>query len=276
MAIKSGKEYIDSLKELDPVIYLGDGKVKLLENPSTMTVVKANAKVYDMALDPRYESTMAAYSPLIDGKVSRCNHLYRKAEDLLKRAEMALLTSQVLGTCNYRCPGCDAMTALASVTYEMDRDLGTSYNRRFYDFLKYVQENDLACSGALTDVKGDRSKRPLDQDLDMYVRVVKTDDDGIVVRGCKINQSGAIASHETIVFPTTSFKKGEEDYALAFAVKNGTKGLTYISQYTPFTAERALADDIYELGNPEYGVRETSMVVFGRCLHTVGEGLHVR
>ncbi len=262
MALKSGNEYIESLKNLDPKIYLGDKKVRLLENPTTMTVVKANAKVYDMALDPKYEEVMSAYSPLVEEKVGRSNYIYSSRDDLLKRAQMAVLTSQVLGTCNYRCPGADALTALASTTYEMDNKLGTEYNKRFNNFLKHVQKNDLACSGALTDVKGDRSKRPTQQDPDMYVRVVDKNEKGIIVRGCKINQSGAIASHETIVFPTTSFREGEEDYALSFAVENGSMGMTYISQYTPFTAERALASDIRELGNPEYGVRETSMVVF--------------
>jgi len=262
MTLKSGDEYIESLKDLNPKIYIGDEKVKLLENPSTMTVVRANAKVYDMALDPRYEEVMSAYSPLIEDKVSRCNRLNRSRDDLLKRMEMAVLTSQLLGTCNYRCPGCDALSTLASVTYEVDQDLGTEYNGRFHDFLRYAQENDLACSGALTDVKGDRSRRPGDQDPDMYLRVVDRNDEGIIVKGCKINQSGAIACHETIVLPTTSFREGEEDYALSFAVENGQEGITYICQYTPFTAERALAKDMGELGNPKYGVRETSMIVF--------------
>jgi 4-hydroxybutyryl-CoA dehydratase/vinylacetyl-CoA-Delta-isomerase len=65
-----------------------------------------------------------------------------------------------------------------------------------------------------------------------------------------------------VVLPQSAKKKGEEDYALSFAVPADADGLTYICQYSPYSAEREMADDIYELGNPVFGQRETSMVVF--------------
>ncbi len=64
------------------------------------------------------------------------------------------------------------------------------------------------------------------------------------------------------MLPQSSHGEGEEDYAVAFAVPVDTEGITYICQYSPYSAERELADDIYELGNPLFGQRETSMVVF--------------
>ena len=64
-----------------------------------------------------------------------------------------------------------------------------------------------------------------------------------------------------VVLPQSSHGEGEEDYAVAFATPVDAKGITYICQYSPFSAERELADDIYELGNPLFGQRETSMVV---------------
>ncbi|MDY7038163.1 MAG: 4-hydroxyphenylacetate 3-hydroxylase N-terminal domain-containing protein [Thermodesulfobacteriota bacterium] len=86
--------------------------------------------------------------------------------------------------------------------------------------------------------------------------------DGIVVRGAKINISGAFASHELVVLPQAAHFKGEEDYALAFAILTDTKGITYVCQYSPYSAERDMADDLEELGNPVFGQRETSMVIF--------------
>ena len=64
------------------------------------------------------------------------------------------------------------------------------------------------------------------------------------------------------MLPQSSHGEGEEDYAVAFAVPVDAEGITYICQYSPYSAERELADDIYELGNPLFGQRETSMVVF--------------
>ena len=66
--------------------------------------------------------------------------------------------------------------------------------------MRYAQENDLVVSGSVTDPKGDRSKRPLEQDPDLYVRVVEKKADGIVVNGAKQHATGAYAADETLVF----------------------------------------------------------------------------
>ncbi|RKO66810.1 aromatic ring hydroxylase [Desulfofundulus salinus] len=261
--MKTAAEYMESMKDLSPRIFLGGKQVNLLENPTTMTVVRANARVYELAEDPQYQEIMTAISPYTGERVSRCLHIAQSIHDLEMRAEMALLTSQVLGTCNYRCVGADTLNALAGVTWEMDRDLGTEYHQRFINYLKYLQENDLAVSGAVTDPKGERTRRPAQQeDPDVYVHVVEKRSDGIVVRGAKVSQSGAIGCHETVVIPTMAMRPGEENFAVAFAVPNGAPGITYISQYTPFTAEREVIPDIKYLGNPLYGQRETCTMVF--------------
>lgn len=260
--MKTAKEYLDSVKNLNPRIFLGGKQVKLLENRTTMTVVNANARMYELGTDPEYDDTMNTVSSLTGGKTSRNLNIAGSVGDLEKRADMATLTSQMLGTCNYRCVGADTLNALAGVTWEMDRDLGTDYHKRLLAHLKYLQENDLAVSGAVTDAKGDRTKRPGQQeDPDVYVHVAEKRADGIIVRGAKVSQSGAVGAHETIVIPTMGMKEGEEKFAVAFAVPNGTPGLTYICQYTPFTAERELVDAKY-LGNPLYGQRETSVMIF--------------
>jgi 4-hydroxybutyryl-CoA dehydratase/vinylacetyl-CoA-Delta-isomerase len=62
--------------------------------------------------------------------------------------------------------------------------------------------------------------------------------------------------------PSGARRPGEENYAVSFAVPNGEQGVTYVCQYTPHSAERGLAEDIDELGNPRFGQRETSMIVF--------------
>lgn len=260
--MKTSAQYMESMKKYNPRIFLGGKQVNLLENPTTMTVVRANAMVYQLGEDPQYAQIMNANSPYTKGPVSRNLHISNSTDDLEKRMKMALLTSQVLGTCNYRCVGADTLNALAGITWEMDKELGTDYHQRFTKHLTYLQENDLACSGGVTDAKGDRSKRPSQQeDADVYVHVVEKNDRGIVVKGAKVSQSGAIGSHETIVIPTMGMKEGEEAFAVAFAVENGTPGITYISQYTPFTAEREL-NEARHLGNPAFGQRETCIMIF--------------
>jgi 4-hydroxybutyryl-CoA dehydratase/vinylacetyl-CoA-Delta-isomerase len=258
------EQYMESVAKFKSNVYVGGEKVdNILDHPVTRTVVDANSKCYELALNPQHKAIMTATSHLTGDNISRCNHICRSIQDVELRMEMGLLTSQTIGTCNYRCVGADALGALSTVTYEMDRELGTEYETRFNKYLEMVQQQDLAVSGALTDPKGDRQLRLSElKDPDLYVRISEKRNDGIVVRGAKIHQSGAIAAHETIVLPGRALRPGEEDYAIAFAFPNGADGVTYISQYTPFTAERILAKDKTELGNPDFGVRETCMVVF--------------
>ena len=52
--------------------------------------------------------------------------------------------------------------------------------------------------------------------------------DGIVVRGAKAHQTGSLSSHEIIVLPTRALKKGDEDYAVAFAIPSDSPGLIHV------------------------------------------------
>jgi len=263
MALISGEEYKKRQIKIKHNVYIHGKKVENLEdNPVTKSVLEATALMFDLALDSRYEYPMVATSHLTGEKINRNLHVNRNNDDLMGRADMALLAGQKLGTCNYRCVGCDAINALGSVTWEMDRTEGTEYHQRFNEFLKKAQANDWACSGALTDAKGDRSLRVGQGDPDVYLHMVERKSDGITVKGAKFHQSGAIAADWTMVMPGQGLREGSEDYAVAFAVPNSEDGMTYITQYNPMSVEREYVKDIYELGNPIYGQRETCIIVF--------------
>ena len=80
----------------------------------------------------------------------------------------------------------DAFNALHSVTYEIDEKYKTDYHKKFISFLTKMHESNLVIGGAMTDVKGDRSKPPHQQaDQDLYLRVVKRDKKGVYVSGAK-------------------------------------------------------------------------------------------
>ena len=102
--------------------------------------------------------------------------------------------------------------------------------RRFY---RHCADNDLAVCVGQTDAKGDRSKGPSEQDdPDMYMRVVSTNSDGIVVRGAKCHTSVSVNADEIIVLPTRAMSATDADYAVSFAVPLNTKGLKlFVSSY---------------------------------------------
>lgn len=264
MALMTPQAFEESLKSVKPRVFMNGKRVEdVLTNPNTRTVVEANKASYEWALDPEYRDIMTCHSPLIGEVVNRYTHVSGSVEDLVAKATAGTFTAEMLGTCIYRCVGYDSFHALASTTWEMDRDLGTSYHPKFLEYLKMVQRKDLSVAGALTEPRGSRKKRTLDwTDPYLSLKVVEKRDDGIVVRGAKINISGAFASHELVVLPQSSHSQEEEAYSVAFATPVDAEGITFICQYSPYSAERDQAEDIYELGNPLFGQRETSMVVF--------------
>jgi len=246
MALMTPDQFEESLKALKPRVFMNGKRVEnILENKNTRTVVEANKASYAWALDPQYKDIMSCYSPLIDDQVNRYTHVCASTDDLVKKAEAGTFTAEMLGTCIYRCVGYDAFHSLASTCWEMDNDLGTEYHPRFMEYLKMVQRKDLSVAGALTEPRGKRSQKTLDwPDPYLSLKLVDKNKDGIVVRGAKINISGAFASHELVVLPQAAHFEGEQDYAIAFATPTDAEGITYVCQYSPYSAERDLADDL--------------------------------
>jgi len=264
MALKTPQQYRESIRAIRHRAFIHGGRIDdVTEHPNIKPIIDVVAKTYELALDPKYEGLLTATSPLTGERISRWCHVPGSIDDLEKRRQMNILMSQIVGTCHARCVGTEAIHALAAVTYSIDQKVGTEYHKRFSNFLRYMQENDLMCSEPQTDVKGDRSKGPLEQeDPDFYVHVVEKRSDGIVVRGAKTHQEGNLAAHYHLVFPSRPLRKGEEDYAVIFAVPAGTEGMTYICQDGPFEAERREIEDVRILGNPLYGNAISSMTIF--------------
>lgn len=262
MALKTPQEYIDSLRKLQLKVYMfGELIENYVDHPIIRPSINAVAKSYRLALDERYRDLLTATSNLTGETISRFTHLHQSRDDLVRKVQMLRLMGQKTASCFQRCVGMDALNALDSVTFEMDQKLGTEYHRRFRRFVKHVQENDLVVDGAMTDPKGDRSLRPSQQaDPDLYLRVVRVSSDGIVVRGAKVHQTGAVNSHEICVMPTTAMGEEDRDYAVAFAIPSNAPGIFYV--YGRQSCDtRKLEGAEMDTGNAVYGGQE-ALVIF--------------
>ena len=230
MALKTKEEYIESLRKMNPVVYMfGERITSVVDNPRLRAGIEATAATYEAASNEESRASMVAQSPLTGELVNRFTLPPTSIDDLVARVKNNRRLGSQVGTCFQRCTGLDCMGALSIVTYDIDKKYGTEYNARFLEFLKYVQTNDLTCNAGVTDVKGDRSLNPSEQpDKDLYLRVVERRSDGIVVRGAKAHQTGSLSSHEIIVLPTRALKQEDKDYAVAFAMPTDTPGIIHV------------------------------------------------
>lgn len=260
--MKTGKEYIESIQAMKSQVYAFGEKVRTLtEHPCFRPTVNALALTYDLAKEGNALATVE--SPFIGKRVNRFSHICQSPEDLIKRAQLGNFLTPLHGACvGARCVGTAALNALFATTHDMDEKLGTDYHKRFMKFLKYVQEEDLACSGMVTDPKGDRSLRPGKQDdPDAYLHITEVRSDGIVVRGAKAHQSGAAIAHENVVAPTMAMGSDEEQFAVAFAIPPDTPGVIHIAEAPAPNARRFQSDEM-DFGNFRYGVHGSTLVVF--------------
>jgi 4-hydroxybutyryl-CoA dehydratase/vinylacetyl-CoA-Delta-isomerase len=262
LAMKTAEEYEESLRKLNLVVHMFGKRVEnVVDDPIIRPSMNAVAKTYELAHLPEYEDLMTAKSHITGKKINRFTHIHQNVEDLVKKSKMGRLLGRTTGCCFQRCVGMDTLNALSIVTYDIDEKYGTEYYKRFLKYLEYVQEQDLTCDGAMTDPKGDRSLPPHKQeDPDLYVHVVEKRKDGIVVRGAKVHQTGAVNSHEIIVMPTISLREEDKEYAVSFALPSDTKGITYIIGRQSCDT-RKLEGETLDVGNQLFGGHE-ALVVF--------------
>jgi len=230
MALKTKDEYIESLRALKPTAYMfGQRVTNIVDNPRIRAGIEATGATYELAHMPEYRDLIVTVSPLINEEVNRFTLPPSSIEDLVARVKINRKVANYVATCHQRCTGLDCLSTLAIVTYDIDQKYGTSYNKNFIEFLKYMQKNDLTANAGVTDVKGDRSLAPHEQpDKDMFLHVVEKREDGIVVRGAKAHQTGSLSSHEIIVLPTRAMGKNDKDYAVSFAIPSDTEGLIHV------------------------------------------------
>ncbi len=255
------EQYEESLGKLNYAVYLFGKKVTDIgSHPIIRPSRNAVAKTYEMAGRAEFEDVMTATSHLTGKKINRFTHVFQNTRDLVLKSKMGRLLGAHTGCCFQRCVGMDALNTLSIITHAVDRDRGTSYNQRFLKFLAQVQENDWVCDGAMTDPKGDRSLPPHKQaDPDLFLRVVEERSDGIVVRGAKAHQTGALNSHQIIVMPTITLREADRDYAVSFAVAADHPGITYIMGRQSCDT-RKLEENPMDVGNLYYGGHEALMI----------------
>jgi 4-hydroxybutyryl-CoA dehydratase/vinylacetyl-CoA-Delta-isomerase len=134
----------------------------------------------------------------------------------------------------------ETVDLLTHVTYASIMTLLTAADRieahlpenaaRIRAYVRDAQRRDVRITQCITDAKGDRSRKPSQQDdPDAYVRVVERRADGVVIRGAKLHISAASMGHELMTIPTKAMRAGEEDYSIAAMVPVNAPGVKIVN-----------------------------------------------
>ena len=232
MALRTAQEYVESLKDGRVVYFMGEKIDDVTTHPILQICMKWMAMDYVMQLDPKYQDLVTTTNEAGE-RVSFVFEAQKTREDLLRLREIVKLWARVCfgKPSGAKFVGKDGLNAVTVVAPRVDKKLGTDYAANVEKYRKYLQANDSSLALAMTDVKGDRSLRPSQQQphQDYYVRIVEERPDGIVVRGAKAHISEAPLSNEIIVVPCRGMREEDKAYAVSFGVPANAPGLTMIS-----------------------------------------------
>ena len=274
--IATGDDYVDSLRNRGLTVYLfGEKVAEPVDHPIIRPSINALKATYDLALEDPGLAT--AHSELIDAPVNRFLHIVGSPEDLVMKNRMQRRMGQITGTCFQRCAGLDTISVLHSITYDIDKAHGTSYHQRYLEFMRHAQRNNIIIGAGMTDPKGDRGKRPHEQDdPDLFLHVTRRSDRGLYVTGAKAHMTGGLNSHWICVMPTMNMLEQDRDYAVVGMVPADAEGITYIYGRQSCDTRAMEAGDI-DAGNAQYGGQEVLVVfdeVFIPWEHVLMDGEH--
>ncbi len=231
--LMSAADYRQSLRRYSPRVFINGQRVdSVADEPLLTPGIAAVGVTYDFALREQHAPLMTARQMTSGKTVNRMLHICETSTDLLYKLEAVRLVCCESG-CAQRYLSHDGLNAIFQATRRIDADGGASsdYHQRFLAYLHRVQDEDLTLGVAMTDAKGDRSRRPGGQaNPDVYVHITERRPDGIVIRGTKAIVTGAPYMHELLVMPCRTMTAEDADFAVCCAVPVDAEGVTIISR----------------------------------------------
>ena len=251
-------EYRESLRRHSPRVFVDGARIEsVADAPQLQPGIDALGVSYDFALRDELAPIMRAVQASSGKTVNRMLHVDQSSADLLNKLEAVRVLCQETG-CAQRYLAHDAFSAIAQSTARVDAEDGTRYGERFTAWLHDFQDKDLAVGIAMTDAKGDRSKRPHEQaNVDSYVHIVERNAKGIVLSGTKAIVTGAPYMHEFLVMPCRGMGEGDAAFAVCCAVPCDADGLTIVARPAGRPGEKAA------LFSSKYG-QSTGVLIFDR------------
>ncbi|WBX79874.1 4-hydroxyphenylacetate 3-monooxygenase, oxygenase component [Virgibacillus salarius] len=233
MPAKSGKQYIDRLKQANNNVYIHGERVEdVTEHPVFKNAVQSMARLYDI----QYEKPkkMLYTSPTTGDQVGKTFMVPTTIDELIERREAIMewqsFTKGLMG----RSPdylNADVMAMGAASEFYAEGDPMFAENAR--NFATFAREKDISLTHTLIHPQVNRAKIQAEQkDANVALHVVEKNDEGVVVDGIRLLATQGGITDEILVFPSTVKKSGELDdpYSLAFAIPNNTLGLKYLSR----------------------------------------------
>ncbi len=235
MAIRTGQQYLDSLRDEREVYIDGRRASNIAADPAFRGAARTLAQLYDLQHAPDTQDLLTTIDQASGERIARSHALPTSHEALMARGRALRRVAE--HTCGFlaRTPdfmnvGIAALAAARSVFD--DCASGRAFGANVAAYHQHVMRQDLVMTHVQVNPQVDRSRQVFEQQHDIALKVVKETDAGFIVRGSRWVGTLAQLANEVVVMPSvviTNGSKGEE-YAFAFALPMATPGLRMISR----------------------------------------------
>ena len=236
MAALSGREFLERRSAARVHVEIQGQTLTggVADHPAFRNVVRSYAELYDMQHDPVHRDVLTYPSPTSGEPVATSFLVPETQADLVKRRRAFKLWADrsfgMLGrTGDYLNSALMALASAQDWFAQADPAFGENI-RRYYT---KVREEDLLCTHTLIPPQANRAVSGSQQaGGSLMARIVREDDNGIVLRGARMLATIGPLADELLVFPSTVLRNSPEDqgYSFACAVSNDTPGLRYLAR----------------------------------------------
>jgi 4-hydroxyphenylacetate 3-monooxygenase len=221
----TGKEFLESLRGRREIWIYGETVKDVTTHPAFRNPARMLARLYDALHDPAMQPVLTC--PTDTGSGGFTHRYFRaptSAEDLVAARDAIAAWSRLTYGWMGRSP--DYKAAFLA-TLGANADFYAPYQANARRWYREAQERVLFLNHALVQPPVDRH-RPPDEVADVYIRVERETDAGLIVSGAKVVATGSALTHANFVaHPTTTPIKTKE-FGVVFIAPMDTPGVKLI------------------------------------------------
>ena len=241
---KSGGDHLASLRD-GRSIYIDGARVgDPTSSCAFRNVASSVSRLYDFANNPANRDLMT-FETETGGRANRIWQLPACYADLVERRKAleawTALHAGFLGRAPDHVASCIAGMRMGLPVFEGYDPARAKALEAYYH---YARDNDLYLTYVIINPQADRSKGASEQaDPFLTAGAVDRDAEGITVRGAKMLATGGVVANEVFVTTIQPLQRGEERYAISFAIPMNAKGLKILSRKSYEAASGSIFDN---------------------------------
>ena len=221
----TGQEFLDSLRDDREVWIYGERVKDVTQHPAFRNSARMLARMYDALYDPQKAPTLSTSTDTGNGGFTHKFYKVPKSQkDLVGSrdaiAEWARISYGWMG----RSP--DYKASLTG-TLGANAEFYAPYQDNALRWYRHTQERCLFLNHALVNPPVDKTKSPDDVN-DVYVRVEKETDAGVIVSGAKVVATGSALTHHNFIGFYGPTPLGKPEMALFAMIPMESKGVKLI------------------------------------------------